>query len=220
MATDIDFAPDGFLYAVENESRKVYQIDPSLGIIVAEYGPYEIAPWGLASQPLDGPASTNGVSTPTGLSTLTMDDTRSTAKCGIRDVRAKLQRVFQEPPQVTGDAPSPPSSHSTMTPSMLSAGAMAQDPNLITYDVFLDTSTPPTTLICDDIETRQRDPGRLQACTTYYWQVRAENACGEQKAGPIWSFKTETIPADFDKDCDVDLSDLAVFASYWLYGLE
>jgi hypothetical protein len=62
--------------------------------------------------------------------------------------------------------------------------------------------------------------GNLLPCTTYYWQVVTENGCGERTAGPIWSFTTKGIPADFDEDCDVDMVDLAIFASYWLYGTD
>ncbi|MHC4748879.1 MAG: hypothetical protein ACYTFW_03300, partial [Planctomycetota bacterium] len=92
------------------------------------------------------------------------------------------------------------------------------DPNRITFDVFFDTERPPATLAISDIETQQYDPDWLDICKTYYWQVVAKNTIGETATGNIWSFTAESVPADFDEDCDVDFSDLAVFASYWLFS--
>jgi len=219
MATDIDLAPDGFLYVIDNESRILYQIDPSLGIIIAEYGPYEIAPWGLASEILDGTPLGSSDSAFVGDSTGMLGDIGPTEKYKMGSFRAKLRRILQEPSRPRGDDASQYlKSYSVAASNALSTASTIQDSNRITYDVFLGTISPPTTLVCDDIETRQCDPGSLQPCTTYYWQVMAENVCGEQTAGPIWSFTTKSIPADFDEDCDVDLADLATFASYWLYG--
>lgn len=64
------------------------------------------------------------------------------------------------------------------------------DPCPTTFDVFLDTTNPPTTLVCDDVSASACDPGPLQEGTTYFWQVVANNASGST-AGPVWSFTTE-----------------------------
>lgn len=217
MATDIDFAPDGFLYAVDNESRKLYQVDPSLGIIVAEYGPYQIAPWGLASEAQNGTASGISSSTFIRKTTEASKGTRPFAASSMRAFRTELQRLYQKPSQ---PASNDGRSYAAMAATVLPTSHVAQDPNHLTYRVFLDTISPPTTLACDNVEVRSCDPGILWPCTTYYWQVVVKNDCGEQTTGPIWSFKTESVPADFDQDCDVDFGDLAVFSSYWLYGVE
>jgi len=58
-----------------------------------------------------------------------------------------------------------------------------------TYDVFLDTFSPPTTLVCDDATNPVCTPGTLDPNTTYYWQAVATTCCGTT-AGPIWSFTT------------------------------
>ena len=97
----------------------------------------------------------------------------------------------------------------------LTVAAEGQD--AVSYDVFLDTVNPPVRLIGSNITAQQWAANDLAACKTYYWQVVARNTCGETK-GPIWSFTTESVPADFDRDGDVDFADLAVFASYWLFG--
>ena len=90
----------------------------------------------------------------------------------------------------------------------------------ITYDVFLDTASPPATLVCSDTGTASCDPGGLDFCTRYFWQVVARNARGQTTAGPVWSFTTESYSADLDKDCDVDFDDFAIFTSQWLLGVE
>ncbi|MHC4559865.1 MAG: proprotein convertase P-domain-containing protein, partial [Planctomycetota bacterium] len=59
VATDIDFAPDGFLYTIDNETKILYKMDPSFGVVVAEYGPYNIAAWGLASEVLNSPVQSD-----------------------------------------------------------------------------------------------------------------------------------------------------------------
>jgi len=88
------------------------------------------------------------------------------------------------------------------------------------YDVYFESNSPPTELICSDINSPTCDPSvgpseLLKPCTRYYWQVVSRNPCGETE-GPIWSFTTASVPADFDKDCDVDFKDLAKLLSYWL----
>jgi hypothetical protein len=59
----------------------------------------------------------------------------------------------------------------------------------LSYDVYFDTSNPPTTLIADDIPDAICDPGLLDFNTTYYWQVDANTAAGT-KTGDVWSFST------------------------------
>ena len=75
-------------------------------------------------------------------------------------------------------------------------------------------------MLCSDATAQQCDPDALEYCTTYYWQVVAKNADGDTATGPVWSFATATVPADFDGDCDVDFDDLAIFLEYWGFGVE
>lgn len=84
------------------------------------------------------------------------------------------------------------------------------------YDVYFDSSNPPTELICSNVDVPMCSPAvMLMPCTTYYWQVVTKNSCG-QVQGPVWSFTAASVPADFDGDCKVDLKDLAMLVSYWL----
>ncbi len=77
-----------------------------------------------------------------------------------------------------------------------------------TFDVYLDTGNPPTTLVCDDAPEPACDVGPLQRCATYYWRVVA-TVNGTPMEGPVWSFTTGFFsPADVDGDGDVDFIDL------------
>jgi hypothetical protein len=198
MATDIDYAPDGFIYMVDEETEMLYKMDPSLAVLVEEYGPYEIDPWGVASQMLEDVAATGTRSSGTQTQML-----RSSLRALLAADREAASNV-----NVASSASGAP------------LATTADGSSAVTYDVYLDTTNPPEALACRDTEARRCAPGPLDACRTYYWQVVARNACDETAAGPVWSFTTESVPADFDTDCDVDFDDLAFFASYWLLGTD
>ena len=57
------------------------------------------------------------------------------------------------------------------------------------YDVFMDTTNPPTTVVCHGVEDPNCDPGLLECDQTYYWQV-VSHRLGLDTEGPIWSFST------------------------------
>ena len=64
----------------------------------------------------------------------------------------------------------------------------------VTYDVFFGTSSPPTTLLCDDAAVETCDPGTLNYSTSYYWKVIATDNHGLPTPGDVWQFTTETEP--------------------------
>lgn len=79
---------------------------------------------------------------------------------------------------------------------------------VITYDVYIDQNSPPTTLVCDDTPSLSCGVGPLQRCATYFWRVVA-NVNGTPVEGPVWSFETGFFSgADSDGDGDVDFIDL------------
>ncbi|MBW8001924.1 MAG: M6 family metalloprotease domain-containing protein [Planctomycetes bacterium] len=116
----------------------------------------------------------------------------------------------------TVDSPSPSNGQpDTALGSQLSWNLASGSPCATTYDVYFDTTNPPTTLLCDDTTVASCDPV-LSCNTTYYWQVVAANCCGTT-AGPVWSFTTmPPLPGDFDLNCVTDFDDLTQITNNWL----
>jgi hypothetical protein len=67
--------------------------------------------------------------------------------------------------------------------------------DILTYDIYFGTSSPPPLVSLNQAETIYT-PGSLALFTTYYWQVVAKDSA-TQTAGPIWSFKTMSGPPQF-----------------------
>jgi len=64
------------------------------------------------------------------------------------------------------------------------------DGDAITYDVYFgDTNTPP--LVSPGQSSNVYEPGTMNYCTTYYWQIVVWDEHGASTAGPLWSFTTE-----------------------------
>jgi hypothetical protein len=57
-------------------------------------------------------------------------------------------------------------------------------------DVYLGTTSPPTSKVCSNIPTTFCDPGILSGNTKYYWKVDARTPSGSA-SGPIWNFTTK-----------------------------
>ncbi|MBN1901110.1 hypothetical protein JW926_07280 [Candidatus Sumerlaeota bacterium] len=87
------------------------------------------------------------------------------------------------------------------------------------YDVYIGTENPPTTLLCENITDTFCDAGDLLFNTTYFWQVIAKNETGEAP-GHVWSFSIgnyfwlDAEPADMDTGI-VTLEDLSTPAAGW-----
>jgi hypothetical protein len=64
----------------------------------------------------------------------------------------------------------------------------------VTYDVLFGTSSPPTSLLCDDTPATTCNPGTLSPNTTYYWQVTATDNHGASTSGEEWEFTTGNNP--------------------------
>ncbi|MCK4886670.1 MAG: C10 family peptidase, partial [Planctomycetes bacterium] len=89
--------------------------------------------------------------------------------------------------------------------SEISVGSDTSGVGDTTWDVYFGTENPPTALVCADLTESTCDPGLLQYCTTYFWQVVAKNSYGETP-GETWSFTTRFA----------DMVDLELFVSHWL----
>ncbi len=64
--------------------------------------------------------------------------------------------------------------------------------NTDTYEVYLDTSSPPTTKV-GETSSSSYDPD-LAYGTDYYWKIIAKNDCGNSTEGLVWNFTTEPCP--------------------------
>jgi len=66
------------------------------------------------------------------------------------------------------------------------------DGDSITYTVYLEDKTPPTDVLCANIEKTFCDPGNLDYEKTYYWKIVPKDSKGAMPAQeiPIWSFQT------------------------------
>jgi len=85
----------------------------------------------------------------------------------------------------------------------------------VTYDVYFGTGSPPPKVAGNQSGTTY-DPGTLNYCTAYYWQIVAWDNHGASTSGPEWNFKTNckpNVPSDPNPengatgiDIDADLS--------------
>ena len=80
------------------------------------------------------------------------------------------------------------------------------------YDVFFGTDVlEPLVQVGVNVPIPSLSVSDLEKSTVYYWKVVARTP-GDEIQGPVNWFVTE-IQGDFDGDCDVDRSDLAMFAA-------
>ncbi|MCB9853465.1 MAG: hypothetical protein H6819_10250 [Phycisphaerales bacterium] len=109
---------------------------------------------------------------------------------------------YRAGPIAAPGAPTPvlPENGAADQPNMLSLSWTFDDACTdATFDVLLDTQTPPIATACENVIGTSCDVA-LDTSTTYYWQVLASNDAGTT-AGPIWSFTTvdcRTAPAPSD----------------------
>jgi hypothetical protein len=81
--------------------------------------------------------------------------------------------------------------------------------DILTYDVYLGTTTPPP-LVSQHQAATTYDAVGLEANATYYWRVVAWDEEGLSSVGPQWVFHTYA-PGDVDLDADVDYDDYVLF---------
>ena len=61
----------------------------------------------------------------------------------------------------------------------------------LTFDVYLDTVTPPVASAAADQAAESLNATNLAASTTYYWKVVVKDGEGGQTIGQIWNFTTD-----------------------------
>ena len=78
------------------------------------------------------------------------------------------------------------------TSTKLSWNSYDPDGDTVTYSVYFGTSTVPPFVGKTPFKTY--NPGPLNASTTYYWQIVAEDVKGGKATGTLWHFKTIAKP--------------------------
>ena len=74
----------------------------------------------------------------------------------------------------------------------------------LTYTVYFADTTPPVSMVADDLTSTSYDLGTLDYGETYYWQIIATDEYGVSTDGPIWQFTVINAPAPGDDDDDDD----------------
>jgi photosystem II stability/assembly factor-like uncharacterized protein len=70
------------------------------------------------------------------------------------------------------------------------------DPNQgdsLTYDVYWDSSNPPSNKVVADQPVNSLYMGGLSYSSTYYWRITAKDNHGAETSGPVWRFATGPI---------------------------
>ncbi len=103
--------------------------------------------------------------------------------------------VTNNPPDTPG-SPSPADGATgvSTTTDLSWSGGDPDAGDAVTYDVYLGTSDPPTTLLCNDLSSTTCDPGTLSSSTHYYWYVVATDNHAASTNGPVWDFSTGSEP--------------------------
>ncbi len=207
FVNDIDYAPDGFIYAVDNMESRLYKISPSTGSVVDQYGPYDSELWGVVSectapfcagQPGEAlllyrsAAARAGWSTPREPGWLWYDAEEELTAMGKRGLL--LERLASRDAKIAVENGAGAAPAGEASPSLQVAAAVTGVD--ITCDVYMDTVRPPARLIHQDVPPAA---GRAWTCdhrvlrpgTTYYWRVVAKRPCGAITLGPVWSFTTK-----------------------------
>lgn len=90
-----------------------------------------------------------------------------------------------------------PSDSAISQPLTITLNWTCTDPNgdLLTYDVYFDSTNPPTLLSSNLISPSIQKSG-LSYNVTYYWKVKAKDNYNNSTEGPVWKFKTKVGPCD------------------------
>lgn len=105
-----------------------------------------------------------------------------------------LANGFRVEPNLPPDTPGSPlptdGATNVFSDTLLAWAGGDPDLNAVAFDVYLDTTNPPSTIICSGTVITACTPPPLTAESLYYWQVVATDEHGASTAGPIWSFTT------------------------------
>jgi hypothetical protein len=91
-----------------------------------------------------------------------------------------------------------PAHGSVVSPTLITLNWACTDTDgaPLTFDVYFDTTNPPTTLIASNYENTSIIRNTLDETTIYYWKIVAKDNRNAKTIGDIWNFETSTIPDD------------------------
>jgi len=134
----------------------------------------------------------------------------ATSAAGVQEIQSGTGTIIQtektgschmielsEPPgnlhPYVPNTPSP-TNGATNVPLNTNLSWVGGDPNagdIVTYDVYFDTVSPPTKKASNQSATTY-NPNSLNPTTKYYWKIVAWDNYGLSTVGPIWEFTTKT----------------------------
>ncbi|MGB3149462.1 MAG: fibronectin type III domain-containing protein [Maribacter sp.] len=77
------------------------------------------------------------------------------------------------------------------TTTTLKWSASDADNDTLTYDVYLDTNSDPTTIVSENQTATAYTASNLIAGSSYYFKVAAKDSNGATTIGQVWNFKTK-----------------------------
>ncbi len=86
-----------------------------------------------------------------------------------------------------------PEINSTISGTVASLKWFASDvdvTDVLTYDVYLATTNPPTVKVGENRTAPSFEATSLQPATIYYWRVMVKDNKGGETRGPVWNFRT------------------------------
>jgi hypothetical protein len=98
--------------------------------------------------------------------------------------------IVNDPPYTPGD-PYPTNGQTSipLSGALLSWSGGDPDGDSVTYYVYFDTNTYPTTLVSTQVDDTNWNTGGLAEDTVYYWRIEASDGI-ETTYGPTWLFTT------------------------------
>jgi hypothetical protein len=106
-----------------------------------------------------------------------------------------LNSLLANMPPLKPSKPTPEDLAINQSPNVqLSWTSSDPDNDPITYDVYIGTSNPPTTIAASGVAASSYGPTQLQKQMTYYWRVVAKDDHGNSTQGPVWRFATGSGP--------------------------
>ena len=112
----------------------------------------------------------------------------------VKQVTINVEQANNLPNIPTNPTPQNGAINQPINPTLSWTGGDPDNGDSVTYSVYLDSSSNPTTKRCSSITSATCSIIGLNYNQQYYWQVVATDNQGASTPGPIWSFTTNSPP--------------------------